>query len=128
MLFKSVDEMLLQVYYLYEKPPKKGQELETVVEELKLCTAPGEFLQHGGNKPLRACGTRFVTHKFAALGRLVDRLGAYLSHLTLLADDPKTKSVDCQRLKGYVLKWRNAKMLIGSALFCDILKTSSYSL
>ena len=31
-LFKSVDEMLLQVYYLYEKSPKKCRELETVVE------------------------------------------------------------------------------------------------
>ena len=124
-LFKSVDEMLLQVYYLYEKSPKKCRELETVVEELKCCIAPGEFPQHGGHKPLRACGTRFVAHKFAALERLVDRLGAYLSHLTVLSDDPKTKSVDRQRLKGYILKWRNAKMLIGSALFCDVLKPSS---
>ena len=125
MLFKSVDEMLLQVYYLYEKSPKKSRELETVVEELKFCIAPGEFPQHGGNKPLHACGTQFVAHKFAALDRLVDRLGAYLSHLTMLADDPKTKSVDRQQLKEYVLKWRNAEMLIGSALLCDILKPSS---
>ena len=43
----------------------------------------------------------------------------------MLADDSKTKSVDRQRLKGYVLKWRNVKMLIGSALFSVILKPSS---
>ena len=125
MLFKSVDEMLLQVYYLYEKSLKKCRELETVVEGLKRCIAPGEFPQHEGHKPLQACGTRFVAHKFAALDRLVDRLGAYPSHLTMLANDPKTKSIDCQQLKGYILKWCNAKMLIGSALFCDILKPPS---
>ena len=96
-----------------------------LLKNVKCCIAPGEFPQRGGHKPLRACGTRFVAHKFAALDRLVDRLGAYLSHLTMLSDDPKTKSVDRQRLKGYILKWRNAKMLIGSALFCDILKPSS---
>ena len=39
----------------------------------------------------------------------------------MLSDDPRTKLIDRQRLKGYILKWCNAKMLIGSALFCDIL-------
>ena len=33
-LFSSIDEMLLRVYFLYEKSPKKFRELETVIEEL----------------------------------------------------------------------------------------------
>jgi hypothetical protein len=103
---------------------RNAKSLRLLLRNLSAAFAPGEFPQHGGHKPLRACGTRFVAHTFAALDRLVDRLGAYLAHLTMLADDPKTKSVDRQRLKGYILKWRNAKMLIGSALFCDILKPS----
>lgn len=53
------------------KITKMCRELETVVVELELCIAPGEFPQHGGNKPLRklnhrtplrACGTWFVAH------------------------------------------------------------------
>ena len=59
------------------------------------------------------------------MDRLVDRFGAYLNHLTLLVDDPKTKPVDRQKLKGYILKWRDARMLLGSAYFCDLLKPSS---
>ena len=41
------------------------------------------------------------------------------------ADDPKTKPVDCQKLKGYVLKWRDSRMLLGSAYFSDPSKSSS---
>ena len=37
-----------------------------------------------GNQPLRTCGTRFVSHKVAALNRFVDRYGAYFSHLIAL--------------------------------------------
>ena len=56
---------------------------------------------------------------------MIDRFGAYLNHLTMLVDDPKTKPVDRQKLKGYVLKWCDARMLLGSAYFCDLLKPSS---
>ena len=58
----------------------------------------------GGNRPLRACGTRFITHKVAALERVVDRFGAYLSHMIALTEDTSLKSVDRQKVKGYVLK------------------------
>ena len=121
----TVDEMLLLVYFLYEKSPKKCRELETVIEELQACFTHTEFPKKGGHKPLRACRTRFVAHKVAALSRLIDRFGAYLSHLTNLIDDPRTKPVDWQKLKGYVLKWWDGNMLHGSAYFCDLLKPSS---
>ena len=61
-----------------------------------------EFPKKGGHKPLRACGTRFVSHKVDALDRLVDHFGAYLNHLTMLVDDPKTKPVDHQKQKGNI--------------------------
>ena len=96
-----------------------------VIEELQACFTTEEFPKKGGHKPLRACGTRFVVHKVAALDRLIDRFGAYLNHLTMLVDDPKTKPVDRQKLKGYVLKWRDTRMLLGSAYFCDLLKPSA---
>ena len=120
--FSSIDEMLLRVYYLYQKSAKKCRELEEVVEELKSCLEPTEMPDKGGNRPLHACGTRFVTHKVAALGRLIDRYGAYVNHLTALTEDSTVKACDKQRLKGYILKWRTGKMLQGSALFHDLLR------
>ena len=60
--------MLTRVYYFYEKSPKKCVELAEVVDELRQCLEDGD-MPNRGNRPLRACGTRFVAHKVAALGR-----------------------------------------------------------
>ena len=54
----------------------------------------------GGTRPLRACGTRFVAHKVAALTRLIDRHGAYLNHLTMLSQHKSIKSADREKLRG----------------------------
>ena len=114
-LWSTIDEMLLRVYYLYEKSPKQCRELEEVVSELKSCLEPHEFPKKGGNIPLRASGTRWVSHKVVAIGRLLDRYGAYIAHLITLIEDPAVKSIDKQKLKGYVLQWRNAKVILGCA-------------
>ena len=54
MFFKSIHEMLLRLYYLYEKSPKKCRELEGIVTDLKECFESDE----GGIRPIRASGTR----------------------------------------------------------------------
>lgn len=41
--FSSVDEFLMQVYYVYEKSPKNCRKLQDVVEELKACLEPAEL-------------------------------------------------------------------------------------
>ena len=120
--FATVDEFLLQIYYVYEKSPKKCAELKEIVEELKQCFEDCELPHKGGARPLRACGTRFVAHKVAALSRVIDRFGAYLSHLKSLSEDRGVKSVDKQKLKGYILRWRKSKVLLGCAFFHDLLK------
>ena len=56
---------------------------------------------------------------------MVDQYGAYLNHLAALTEDKSIKSTDRQRLKGYLLKWRQARMIIGSALYTDALKPAS---
>ena len=54
-LFSSVQEMLLRLYYLYEKSPKKYQELECISKDLqqafdlvKVVTVPLEAVEVGG--------------------------------------------------------------------------------
>ena len=80
----------------------------------------------GGDKPLRSQGSRWISHKRAALQRLVDRYyGAYISHLTSLVEDKTIPSTDRARLKGCLAKWQQAKMLIGAALYVDALKPAS---
>ena len=124
-LFAAIDEMLLRVYYLYKNSPKKCHELEEVIANLRECLESDDLPNEGGSRPLRACGTRFVCHKVAAIGRLVDRFGAYISHITALSEDSTVKAVDRQKLKGYAKKWCDSKMLIGCAMFYDILKPAA---
>ena len=92
--FPKIDEMLLRLYYLYEKSPKKCRELDEIAAELELCLEELELPRKGGNRSLRACGTRFVSHKVSALGRLIDKYGVYLSHLSMLTEDVGVKAVD----------------------------------
>ena len=92
------------------------------MEELKQCFDDCELPHKRGARLLRACGTRFVAHKVAALSRVIDRFGAYLSHLKSLSEDRSVKSVDRQKLKGYILHWRESKVLLGCAFLHDLLK------
>ena len=48
--------MLMRVYYIYKKSPKKCRELEEIVTSLKLCLDDGD-MPDKGNKAIRACGT-----------------------------------------------------------------------
>ena len=119
--FEVIDNLLLKMYYLYEHSPKKCRELKDVVESLKASFDEGE-VPKGGTRPLRAHGTRFVSHKIEALNRMIDRYGAYMNHLVALTEDRTVKSSDKQKLKGYIKVWKNAKVLLGCAVFAEILK------
>ena len=78
------------------------------------------------NRPLCVCGTRFVTHKVTALvGRFISWYDAYIAHLITLMAAPTVKPVDKKKLKAYVLKWCESKILFGCALLQDLLKPSA---
>ena len=50
--FAAIDEMLLRLYYLYEKSPKRCRELEDIITDLKECM----YFDGAGVKPVRASG------------------------------------------------------------------------
>ena len=88
-------------------------------------SCPGGFRPGSKGVELEALYALLVSHKIAPLGRLINRYGAYLNHLTTLTEDLTVKASDKQRLKGYILKWCDSKMLIGCGLFHDLLKPST---
>ena len=92
--------MLLRIFYIYNKSPKKSRELIDIVEDLK---EVWEF-SSGGNLPVRSEGSRWISFKRKALQRIVDRYGAYLNHMIALSEDSSVKSVDKARLRGYIDK------------------------
>ena len=117
-LFKDIAEVLLRLYYLYAKSPKKSRELANIVEDLKEIWE----LSDGGDLPVRSEGSRWINHKRKALQRLVDRYGCFLNHLATLSVDQSINSTDRARLKGYLRKWKQSRILIGAALYVDALK------
>ena len=71
--FDIVDDTLLKVYYIYQKAPKKCRELEEVVSDLKECIS----IDEAGIKPIRASGSRWVSHKWNAMRHIILKYGAY---------------------------------------------------
>ena len=119
--FELVDDMLLRLYLLYESSPKKCRELEEIVMELRECLS----IEDGGMRPVRASGSRWITHKWNAMKRVLSKYDAYTTHLASLSADPSVNSLDRAKLRGYYLKWTNAKYLLGCALFVDLLTPCS---
>ena len=118
-LFTEINDMLLQLFYLYKNSPKKTKELATIGEELK-----GHFPKRG-SAPIRCQGTPWITHKRRAIQRIVARYGTYIQHLTAMVNDSDVKSADSAKLQGYLNKWAQGKMLIGCVMYADILKAPS---
>ena len=106
---------------MYHKSPKKSKELEAIGDDLKEVY----HFPKGGNLPVRCQGTRWIDHKRRALQRIVDRYGAYILHLNALVNDSTVKAADKSKLRGYLRKWSQGKMLIGCAMYIDILKAPS---
>ncbi len=117
--FDLLDEMLLWLYNLYEKSPQKCRELESIVSDLK---GAFHFDDEGlGVRPVRACGTQWMSHKLSAMKRVLCKYGAYTAHLGTLSEDSSLKPADRAKFKGYLRKWADAKYLLGCALFVDLL-------
>ena len=98
--FSLIDEMLLRLYYVYEKSPKKCRELNDIIADLH------EYIQFD---------------KLNAMKRVLSKFGAYTNHLAALSTDSSTRACDKAKLRGYYNKWVDAKYLLGCALFTDLL-------
>uniref|UniRef100_A0A1X7TRH9 DUF4371 domain-containing protein n=1 Tax=Amphimedon queenslandica TaxID=400682 RepID=A0A1X7TRH9_AMPQE len=123
--FDLIDKMLLRLYYLYKKSSKKCRELENIINDLKDAFQLNHGQGDGGLRPIRACGTRWVTHKLSVMKRVLSKFGAYAAHLTTLSEDSSVKSADRCKFRGYLRKWTDAKYLLGCALFVDLLTSCS---
>ena len=107
---------------LYNKSPKKCRELDQIVEDLKgfLC-----FGDDAGTRPVRASGSRWISHKLDAMRRVLSKYGAYTNHLAILSEDSSVKATDRSKIRGYYRKWVDAKYIFGCAVFADLLAPCS---
>ena len=108
---------MLHLYYIYEKSPKKCRELKEIITYLR------QFLKFNdaGMKPIRASGSCWISHKLSAMKRILSKFGAYSRHLIALAEDTSVKAFDRAKLRGFSIKWSDAKYILGCAFFSDLL-------
>ena len=121
--FKDVDNVLLKLYYLYEKSGKKLCELEEIHTLMRQCF---EFEEGSRVKPVRANGTRWLAHKVAALERVYDKYGIYIVQLENVSVDPSYKADQRAKVSGYLKSWKTSKMLLHVAFYLDLLTPFKY--
>ena len=102
--FEDIDEMLLKLYYYYQKSPKRLRDLRSFAEEF------GETVP----KPTKACGTRWINHKWSAMKIALENYGKYIGHLTEI-------SADNAEMQGFLKKWSRARIPFQLAIYLDIL-------
>ena len=88
--FDPVDEMLLILYLLYENSLKKCRQLEEIIVDLRGCLT----IKDGRTRSVRASGSRWVSHKWNAMKRILSKYGAYTSHIAALSEDHSVKPAD----------------------------------
>ena len=75
--FDAINDMLFKLYYLYEKSLKKCRELEEIITDMKSFIT----FDDAGSRPIRASGSRWVSHIVSAMRRILSKYGAYTNHL-----------------------------------------------
>ena len=108
--FTKIDEMLNELYKLYQYSSKRLRELKRFAETWEE-TVP---------KPTKATGTRWIDHKIRAMLIVLENYGVYMQHVESLSQtdsQPKKRA----ELVGFVRKWKHATYPIHMALYLDVL-------
>lgn len=121
-LYEEINDLLVHLYSLYNKSPQKMHQLAPIMEDLKEVF---HFSSAGNPMPVHNQGTRWINHKRRALQRIVDRFGVYCTHLYSMTNDSTLEAADQVKLKSFHKRWTQGKILIGCALYIDVLKAPS---
>ena len=120
-IFNTIDEMILRLFYLNQKAPKKLRQLRELHEMYK---GAMNFLSDSC-KPKKASETWWISHKLGAMKTCLDKWGIYIQHLESLAEDKSYKPKDHEKMKRYLRKWKKTEIPFMPALFIDMLEITS---
>ena len=110
--------MLLNIYLLYYRAPKKLRQLKEFAD---LYSEALERSSSGKIRPKNAKGTRWIGHKWNAMRNILANYGVYMGHLEKMTEDKSYPSKDRAKFKGYLKKWKHAKTPLYLALFIELL-------
>lgn len=121
-LYKEMNNLLIHLYSLCCKCPQKTHQFAPIVEDLKEVF---HFPDIGEPMPVHNQGTYWINHKRKTLQRIIDRYGVYCMHLYSMATDPSLESTDQVKLQSFHHQWSQGKILLGCAMYIDVLKAPS---
>ena len=97
----------MHLFYLYKKSSKKHGELKKFYQLLE-----DQFEMDSADVwPLKATGKRWIDHKIAAVGCVIQKFCLYTQHLQHFINTAK-KSQDRTILQGKFTKLNNSKFLL----------------
>ena len=108
--FNKIDDMLVKFYYLYQKSPKRLQELKRIAEAWEKSV----------RKPSKSYGTRWIDHKLTSMKIMLESYGAYISYVESLSQTD-SQALKRANLKGYLLKWKDIFIPISFSIYLDVL-------
>jgi hypothetical protein len=115
--FDDVDELILRVYYLYKRSPKKLRQLKELAE---IYSDSFEFVE-GGYRPKKASGTRWIAHKTRALDIIIDKYGILMQHLESLSQDKSYPTKERAKFKGWLIRWTQARIPLLACVSVEVL-------
>nr|XP_047129394.1 E3 SUMO-protein ligase KIAA1586-like [Hydra vulgaris] len=110
--FNDVDNIILKMYAIYKKSPKKLRQLRELVA----------ILEEGNAFDI--AGKRWIAHKIQALEMLLDKYGVYMKYLENMAADFSFTQAERAKFKGYYQNWNHGRIPLYIALFIEILSTA----
>ena len=108
--FAKIETILMKLYYLYQKSPKRYRELKELSEAYEKTIT----------KPTKAHDTRWINHKYRAMERVLDNYGPYTAHLESLCHT-NSQALKRAELVGQAKKWKDATYPMYMAVYLDIL-------
>ena len=106
---EDISTMLINIYYVYTKSPKRLRDLHSVAEEME------EHII----KPQKAHGTLWLQHKKKAVKALISCYPVIVQHFRNLAED---NTADSARFRGYLKQLTSFKFVCNLVAF-DVLLT-----
>ena len=79
----------------------------------------------GTVKPIRACGTRRISHKLAAMRVAFDKYGLFISHIKEMPQDKSYASSARAKMIGYLRSWNRTAMIVKLGFYIDMLELIS---
>ena len=108
--FGKIVDMLTKLYYLYQKSPTRYRELREL----------SEVYEKSIPKPTKACGTRWIDHKYRAMQKVLQNYGAYMVHLESLSQTD-SQAFKRAEIQGSLKKWKHASYPIYMSVYLDVL-------